>query len=80
MVKSAATMAIVAMRRLKTFLKLNHKKKGSIDIFVHPHVAQRLVNEDVSPLDSLRKRFRRHIAVVSDDKLHVEDINIEFAR
>ncbi|MFC1806844.1 ribonuclease E/G [Candidatus Omnitrophota bacterium] len=77
LVKSADTMAIVALRKLKTFLKSSRAKKVAVELLVHPYVAQRLVNEDAPALNFLRRAFNRRITVVSDDKLHVEDINIK---
>lgn len=79
-VKSAATMTIIAMRKLKAFLKTHRARRVPVELSVHPHVAQRLVKEDAPSLDSLRRRCGRRIAVVSDDSLHIEEIKIEPAK
>lgn len=78
MIKSADTVVIVALRKLKAFLKTHRfKRRKNVEIIVHPDVAQRLVNEDAASLDFLRRSFRRHITVVSDDNLHIEEVKIE---
>jgi len=77
MVKSEASMAIMAMRNLKTFLKTHRSRRQGVELIVHPNIAQRLVNEDAHSLDVLRKSFRRRITVVSDDNLHIEDVNLK---
>ncbi|NQT90277.1 MAG: Rne/Rng family ribonuclease [Candidatus Omnitrophica bacterium] len=79
MVKSADTVAIVALRKLKTYLK-THRARATTEVTVHPLVAQRLVNEDAPSLDYIRRKFRRHVSVVADDKLHIEGVNIAPAR
>jgi len=80
MVKSADTVVITALRKLKAFLKTRRFKRGGVEIIVHPDVAQRLVKEDAHSLDLLRRSFRRHITVVSDDNLHIEEAKIESTR
>jgi len=79
MVKSAATMVIIALRKLKAFLRTHRSRRMNVEIMVHPYVAQRLVNEDAPSLDFLKRSFRGRISVVSDDTLHVEDVKIEGA-
>jgi len=76
MVKDVSTVVIIALRRLKAFLKTHRARSIPIELFVHPHVAQRLVNEDARSVDFLRRTFRRQIAVVSDDTLHIEEVKV----
>jgi ribonuclease G len=76
MVKSDEAMVTSALRKLKSFIKSNRKKQA-IEVFVHPRIAQRLVNQDAPAIDSLKRLFRCRISVVSDDNLHVEEINIK---
>lgn len=79
-VKSAATMTIIALRKLKAFLRSHKARRGSVELLVHPFVAQRLVKEDSPSLDFIRRSFKRQISVVADDSLHIEDSRIEFGR
>jgi ribonuclease G len=76
MVKSAATMSIVALRQLRKFLRGHRARNVPVELSVHPYVAQRLVKEDAPALDILRKTFKRRISVVADDKLHTEEVKI----
>jgi ribonuclease G len=78
MVKSDPTMVIMALRKLKAYLRTQCSRRA-VELKVHPRIAQRLVMEDAPSLDFLRNRFRRRIAVVADDTLHVEEVNIELA-
>jgi len=80
MVKSESAMAIIALRKLKTFLKTHRSRRQNVELIVSPRIAQRLVHEDAHSLDVLRKLFRRRITVVSNDNLHVEDVEIESVR
>jgi hypothetical protein len=78
MVKSIESMVIKALRDLKSFFRTNRRIRGKrpVELRVHPRIAQRVVNEDASRLDHLRKTLRRNIAVVSDDNLHIEEVKI----
>jgi len=76
MVKSDEAMVTSVLRKLRSFIKSNHKKQ-LIEVHVHPRIAQRLVNQDAPAIDSLKRLFRRRISVVSDDTLHVEESRIK---
>jgi len=76
MVKSDEAMVISVLRKLRSFIKANRKKQ-TIEAYVHPRIAQRLVNQDASAIDSLKRLFRRRISIVSDDTLHVEETKIK---
>jgi len=79
MVKSKLTVVTDILRELKTFLKTNRSRK-TIEVKVHPSIAQRLVNEDAPAIDRLKNTFRRRIAIVSEDSLHPEESKIETTR
>ena len=76
-VKSDSAIVISALRKIKSFLKVRRPHKMSIEIIVHPRIAQRLVTNDSAAVDNLKKVFNRRIAVVSDDTLHIEEIKIK---
>ena len=80
LIKSSPTMSIIAMRQLKSYLRAHRAKRIPVELIVHPQVAQRLVNEDSSSLDYLKRVFGRRISVVADDKLHIEEVKIETVR
>ncbi len=76
-VKSDSAIVISALRKIKSFLKVRRPRKMSIEIIVHPRIAQRLVTNDSAAVDKLKKVFKRRITVVSDDTLHTEEIKIK---
>jgi ribonuclease G len=76
MVKSDEAMVTSVLRKLRSFIKANRKKQ-TIEAYVHPRIAQRLVNQDAPAIDSLKRLFRRRISIVSDDTLHVEETKIK---
>ncbi|MFA5069040.1 MAG: Rne/Rng family ribonuclease [Candidatus Omnitrophota bacterium] len=76
MVKSDEAMVTLVLRKLKSFIKTNRKKKD-IEVCVHPKIASRLVNQDAPAIDNLKRLFRRRVLVVSDETLHIEEINIK---
>lgn len=78
-VKSVATMAIIAARKLKAFLRSHRARGVAVELSVHPYVAQRLVKEDTPSLDFIRRSFKRRISVVADDSLHIADVKITLA-
>lgn len=76
--KSAQTMAIDAIRKIKMFFHLNRTVK-KIDVVVHPDVASRLFNEDRSSIDYLERHYRAGINIKPDSALHVEQVKVEKA-
>jgi len=76
-VKSIVTMAIQAIRQAKRMLKGTHQKV--LEMFVHPHVAVRLLQEDRPSLTALEEQARARILVMSDPSLHVEQVKLQFA-
>jgi ribonuclease G len=76
MVKSDEAMVTSILRKLKSFIKTNRKKQV-VEVYVHPRIAQRLVNQDAPAIDNLKRLFRRRVTVVSDDTLHIEEAKIK---
>ena len=76
-VKSDTAIVISALRQTKSFLKAKTQRKMSVEIIVHPRIAQRLVNNDAAAVDKLKHVFKRRITVVSDDTLHIEEIKVK---
>ena len=74
--KSVRTMAIIAMRQVKTFFNSNRNAK-KIEIAAHPDVASRLFNEDRSYIDGFQRQYRVVINIKPDLSLHVEQVKIE---
>ena len=78
-VKSDTAIVTSALRKTKSFLKVKKPRRASVEIIVHPRIAQRLVNTDSAAVDKLKQVFNRRITVVADDALHIEEINIKAA-
>ena len=74
--KSAQTMAIGAIRKIKVFFHLNRAAK-KIDVIVHPDVASRLFNEDRNSIDYLERHYRAGINIKPDSTLHIEQVKVE---
>lgn len=74
-IKSKVTMSIKALRLLKNFFV--ETKNREAQLFVHPEVAARLLNEDRSLVVALENRFRAKVTVKSDPTLHIEDVVIK---
>ncbi|MFC1631290.1 ribonuclease E/G, partial [Candidatus Omnitrophota bacterium] len=77
LVKSAATMAIFVLRRLKKILRL--KQTQAIFVFVHPQVASFLVNENRQSIVNLENLHKVKISVKQNANLHIEELKIEIA-
>ena len=75
MVKSPATMAISALKQIKTMLMKINKK--TILVFAHPDVATRLVNENRQSIYSLENTYKTKILIRQDSKLHMEELKLE---
>ncbi|MFH0839358.1 MAG: Rne/Rng family ribonuclease [Candidatus Omnitrophota bacterium] len=75
-IKSALTVSILAIRKVKNVLKDLHRRSSAC-LSVHPDVAWKLLNEQRSAISYLEERYRSKIVINSDSKRHVEDISIE---
>lgn len=71
-VKSAFSIALVAMRELKNFLLNNKNRKVLLE--VHPDVAASLNNENFQALRNIGRRFGARIEVKTNDTFHVEKV------
>ncbi len=78
MVKSPTTMGIQTIKELRK--SLGHTRGKILNAYVHPTVAERLLNQEKKILESLERQTSSRISVFPDPALHVEDINITFAR
>ncbi len=74
-VKSVVTVAIQAIRQIKRSLKQARNK--TLELFVHPQVALRLLQEDRPSLSAIEAQTRSRILIMSDPTLHVEQIKVQ---
>jgi ribonuclease G len=77
LVKSAATMAISALRKIDKMLQKTRKK--TILVFAHPEAAAWLVNQNRQSIYNLERKFRTKILIKQDSRLHMEKFRIEAA-
>ena len=77
LVKSSATMAISALRKIKKVLQETNKK--TVIVFAHPDVTSCLVNENRQSIYNLENKFRAKILIRQGPALHMEKFNIEAA-
>ena len=77
-VKSVTTMAIQAFKEVKK--TLNHSKDRVLNVYVHPQVAERLLNQEQKSIRDLEKTTQSRIVVLADPSLHREDVNITFVK
>lgn len=75
LVKSPATMSILALRKIRRLLQKTNKK--TILVFAHPNVSSRLVNENRQSIYNLENRFKVRILIRQDPRLHMEEFKIE---
>lgn len=73
-VKSVITMAIKAIREARQVLKSAQHK--TLELFVHPQVAVRLLQEDRPSLKLLESQAKSKILVLSDPSFHLEQIKV----
>lgn len=74
--KSVQTMAITAIRKIKTFFSANRSAK-KIEVAVHPDVASRLFNEDRNSINYLERSCGAHINIKPDSSLHIENVKVD---
>lgn len=73
-VKSAFSIALLAMRELKNHL-LNNKTHRVI-LEVHPEVAASLNNENFQSLRNICRRFGTRVEVKANDSFHIEKVTL----
>ena len=76
-VKSVLTMAIQAIRQSKKALKGGRHK--TLELFVHPQVAIRLLQEDRPSLSAIEAQHQARILVMSDPSLHLEQVKVQLS-
>jgi len=75
LIKSIDTISILAIRRLKDFLKSAKGRQGA-EIVVHSDVAVKLRKDENGLLYKLQRNFRAKITVLENNRFHLEDIEI----
>ena len=76
MIKSANTMSIQTIKEIKK--ALNSSKGKVLNVYVHPDVAERLLNQEQRAIQELERVQKSRILVLADPALHLEDVNITF--
>ncbi|MCF7854245.1 MAG: Rne/Rng family ribonuclease [Candidatus Pacebacteria bacterium] len=74
LVKSPLSMSVEIMRRLQTILR--RTRKGQIRVTVHPHVLERLKNEDATLLRRMEDDLGGELSFRADPELHLEEFRI----
>ncbi len=78
MIKSTATMAIQVIRDLRRALR--GSKDRIVNVYVHPDVSERLLQQEKKALRLLEKTTASRISVYSEPAAHREDANITFIK
>jgi len=76
LIKSAETVSILAIRKLKSFLKKT-RARGSVEIVLHPDVAAKLRKDESGFLHRFQRRYKNKIIVLENSRFHFEDIEIK---
>jgi ribonuclease G len=74
-VKSAATMAIDVLRAIKKQIEKARLKE--IRSYVHPEVANYMLNEDRPAIAKLESFYRTRIVIIAEPEMHIENFRIE---
>ena len=77
-IKSTATMSIQVIRELRKSLK--DSRDRIVNAYVHPDVAERLLQQEKKALRYLEKSTGGRISIYSEPTAHREDINITFIK
>jgi len=77
-IKSTATMSIQVIRELRKSLK--DSRDRIVNAYVHPDVAERLLQQEKKALRFLEKNTGSRISVYPEPTAHREDINITFIK
>ncbi len=77
-IKSTATMSIQVIRELRKSLK--DSRDRIVNAYVHPDVAERLLQQEKKALRYLEKSTGSRISIYSEPTAHREDINITFIK
>ncbi len=74
-VKSAATMAIEVLRAVKKQIEKARLKE--IRSYVHPEVANYMLNEDRPAIAKLEALYKTRIVIIAEPEMHIENFRIE---
>lgn len=74
-VKSATTMAIEVLRAIKK--QIEKSKLREVRTYVHPEVANYMLNEDRPSIAKLESLYRTRIVIIAEPEMHVENYRIE---
>jgi ribonuclease G len=74
-VKSPTTMAISVLRAVKKELESGRKKQ--VSAYVHPDVANYLLNEDRPSISRIEREHRTRVVIIADPEMHIEDYRIQ---
>ena len=74
-VKSAATMAIEVLRAIKKQIEKVRLKE--VRSYVHPEVANYMLNEDRPAIAKLESMHRVRIVIIAEPEMHIENFRIE---
>ena len=77
-IKSTATMSIQVIRELRKSLK--DSRDRIVNAYVHPDVAERLLQQEKKALRYLEKSTGSRISIYPEPTAHREDINITFIK
>lgn len=77
-IKSARTLVISVLRKIKEELKAVPRRVRELNILVSPRMAQRLIAEDKQHVINLEKQFRKRINVIGSDDLGAEEVKITY--
>ncbi|HXV27780.1 MAG TPA: Rne/Rng family ribonuclease [bacterium] len=78
LVKSATTMAIQTIKELRKTIGQSHGR--IVNAYVHPAVAQRLLDQERKAIQHLERLSRSRIFIFSDPAIHIEDVNITIVK
>ena len=74
-VKSATTMAIEVLRSIKKQIEKVRLKE--IRSYVHPEVANYMLNEDRSAIAKLEVLYKTRIVIIAEPEMHIENFRVE---
>lgn len=77
-VKSVVTMTIQTVKELRK--ALNHSTDKVVNVYLHPHVAERLIKQEQTAIRELERSTKSRIFILADPGLHREDANITFVK
>lgn len=75
LVKSVRTMSVEIIKKVRKTLLSSRGK--TLQVSVHPTVAERLIRSDAKVLHDIEKETRSRVMVTADPNLHLEESNFE---